>query len=57
MTTHVVAPGDTLGKLAQHHYGKASLWPHIFGANRDQIDDSDEIFVGQELRIPTPPAA
>lgn len=57
MTTHAVASGDTLTKLAQHYYGKASLWPDIFGANRDQIDDPGEIFVGQELRIPHPPAA
>lgn len=56
MAIHVVVSGDTLGKLAVHHYGKASLWPHIFAANRDQIDDPDEIFVGQELRIPHPPA-
>jgi uncharacterized protein (DUF2235 family) len=57
MATHVVVSGDLLGKLAQHYYGKASLWPDIFAANRDQIDDPDEIFVGQELRIPHPPAA
>ena len=57
MTTHVVVSGDLLGKLAHHYYGKASLWPTIFAANRDQIDDPDEIFVGQELRIPHPPAA
>ncbi|HYG49220.1 MAG TPA: DUF2235 domain-containing protein [Allosphingosinicella sp.] len=56
MTTHVVVSRDSLGKLAQHYYGKASLWPNIFAANRDQIDDPDEIFVGQELRIPHPPA-
>jgi uncharacterized protein (DUF2235 family) len=56
MTTQIVVSGDTLGKLAMQHYGKASLWPHIFDANRDQIDDPDEIFVGQQLRIPEPPA-
>jgi uncharacterized protein (DUF2235 family) len=57
MATHAVVSGDTLGKLAVQYYHQASLWPHIFGANRDQIDDPDEIFVGQELRIPPPPAA
>ena len=56
MATHVVELGDTLGGLAVRYYGKASLWPHIFAANRDQIDDPDEIFIGQELRIPHPPA-
>jgi uncharacterized protein (DUF2235 family) len=57
MATHVVVPGDTLSKLAAQHYGKALLWPHVFAANRDQIDDPDEIFVGQALRIPHPPPA
>lgn len=57
MATHVVVSGDQLGKLAAHYYGNVALWPHIFAANRDQIDDPDEIFVGQELRIPHPPAA
>lgn len=57
MTTHVVVSGDQMGKLAAHYYGKAALWPHIFAANRDQIDDPDEIFPGQPLRIPHPPPA
>ncbi|HYJ83175.1 MAG TPA: DUF2235 domain-containing protein [Allosphingosinicella sp.] len=57
MTTHVVEPNDMLSKLAQRYYGKSSLWTCIFDANRDQIDDPDEIFVGQQIRIPEPPAA
>ncbi|HEX8626247.1 MAG TPA: DUF2235 domain-containing protein [Allosphingosinicella sp.] len=57
MATHVVASGDNLSKLAVRYYGRGSLWPHIFAANRDQIDDPDEIFIDQELRIPHPPAA
>jgi uncharacterized protein (DUF2235 family) len=44
--------GDTLGLYAQRHYARASLWPHIFEANRDTLDDPDEIFPGQEIRIP-----
>lgn len=57
MAIHVVVPGDQLSKLAAHYYGNIDLWPHIFAANRDQIDDPDEIFVGQELRIAHPPPA
>lgn len=55
--THVVGDGDHLSKLAVHYYGDAKLWPLIFGANRDQLDDADEIFVGQKLRIPPAPTA
>jgi nucleoid-associated protein YgaU len=59
LATHKVAPGETLSKLASRYYGKgkAALWPEIFAANRDQIDDPDEIFVGQDLRIPHPAEA
>jgi uncharacterized protein (DUF2235 family) len=57
MTTHRVAERESLSRIAQQHYGKASLWQHIFAANRDQIDDPDEIYVDQLLRIPHPPPA
>lgn len=57
MTNHQVVQGDTLGRIARQIYGKAALWPEIFAANRDQIDDPDEIFIGQMLRIPHPPEA
>lgn len=50
--THTVAKGDTLSKIAKQHYGKASKWPLIFEANRDQLDDPDRIKPGQVLRIP-----
>jgi nucleoid-associated protein YgaU len=52
MHLHTVAKGDTLSHIAQAHYGKASAWPRIFEANRDQLDDPDRIFPGQVLRIP-----
>ena len=51
-TTYVVQPGDTLGALAQRFYGKASLYPKIFEANRDILSNPDLIKVGQKLRIP-----
>lgn len=48
-----VQPGDTLGAIAQRFYGKASLYPKIFEANRDILDDPNLIKVGQKLKIPT----
>ncbi len=51
-TTYVVQPGDTLSALAQHFYGKASLYPKIFEANRDILSNPDLIKIGQKLRIP-----
>jgi len=51
-TTYVVQPGDTLSALAQRFYGKASLYPRIFEANRDILNNPDLIKVGQTLKIP-----
>jgi nucleoid-associated protein YgaU len=49
---HVVAPGDTLSKIAERYYGDGSLYPKIFEANRNLIKNPDLIQVGWKLRIP-----
>jgi LysM repeat protein len=49
---HVVAPGDTLSKIAKQYYGKAGEYMKIFEANKDKLKDPDKIFPGQELIIP-----
>lgn len=49
---HVVVSGDTLSKIAKKYYGDAKLYPKIFEANRDILDDPNMIRVGQKLRIP-----
>lgn len=50
--TYTVVSGDSLSKIAKQFYGKASLWPRIFEANKDQIKNPDLIYPGQKLRIP-----
>ena len=47
-----VKPGDTLGHIAQRFYGKASLYPKIFEANKDILSNPDLIKAGQKLKIP-----
>jgi nucleoid-associated protein YgaU len=47
-----VVSGDTLGKIAQKYYGKASAYMKIFEANRDILTNPDLIKPGQKLRIP-----
>jgi len=51
-TVYEVKAGDTLGAIAQRIYGKASLYPKIFEANRDILSNPDLIKVGQKLKIP-----
>ena len=50
--THTVQAGDTLSKLAREYYGDDKHHRRIFEANRDKLDDPDDIKVGQELKIP-----
>lgn len=47
--TYTVQAGDSLSKIGAK-YGVS--WQKIFEANRDKLDDPDEIQPGQELTIP-----
>lgn len=49
---HVVVVGNTLWDLAAHFYGDPFLWPRIYEANVDRIDDPHWIYPGQIFRIP-----
>ncbi|MEO7467041.1 MAG: DUF2235 domain-containing protein [Sphingobium limneticum] len=52
LDTVIVQPSDSLSKYAYRFYGNAELWPVIAAANSDTLDDPDEIFPGQSIRIP-----
>jgi nucleoid-associated protein YgaU len=49
---YTVRSGDTLSAIADEFYGDPGRSSTIFQANRHVLDDPDEIFPGQELRIP-----
>ncbi|TXD48245.1 LysM peptidoglycan-binding domain-containing protein [Polaribacter sp. IC073] len=49
---HMVAKGETLGKIAKQYYGKASKYTVIFEANKNILKSADVIHPGQELVIP-----
>lgn len=51
-TFYTVKSGDTLGKIAQEHYGSAGKYMDIFEANQPMLEDPDKIYPGQQLRIP-----
>lgn len=52
LAEHIVESGDELRKLAKRYYGDASKSDVIFQANRDTLDDPDDLFPNWKLRIP-----
>ena len=51
---HIVEPGETLWSIAAQPdvYADPYLWPLIYKANRDQIQDPSRIYPTQRLLIP-----
>jgi nucleoid-associated protein YgaU len=47
-----VQSNDNLFKIARKHYGDGQEWIRIFEANRDSMQDSNSLYVGQKLLIP-----
>lgn len=50
--TYTVRPGDSLSKIAKDFYGNSNDYMRIFEANKDRLNDPNEIKAGQELVIP-----
>jgi nucleoid-associated protein YgaU len=50
--TYTVQSGDSLSKISKEFYGNASQYMRIFEANRDQLDNPNQIQPGQRLVIP-----
>lgn len=51
-TVYVVQSGDTLGKIAQKHYGSARHSNMIFKANGDILKDPNKLRPGMKLIVP-----
>jgi nucleoid-associated protein YgaU len=49
---HTVQPGETLASIAKRHLGSAARERDIFEANRDRMNDPEQILPGQQLLIP-----
>ena len=50
--TYTVQPGDSLSKISKQFYGDANQYMKIFQANREQLNNPNEIRPGQQLVIP-----
>ena len=52
--TYTVVSGDSLSKIAKHHYGDAAKWHQIYEANKATIGTNpDHIEIGQVLTLPS----
>lgn len=49
LVTYTVKPGDTLGTIAQTHFGTSAAWKTIYQANQASIPNPNLIEVGQQL--------
>ena len=49
---HTVKKGDCLWKISKKYYGKGSLWPTIYKANKKKIKNPNLIYPGQKFIIP-----
>ena len=49
---YVVKAGDTLGSIAKHFYGKASMEDMIFRANPKVLKNRNNLRIGMRLAIP-----
>lgn len=50
--TYTIQPGDSLIEIAKHFYGDPTKSIAIFEANRDTLDNEQDIFANTEIRIP-----
>ena len=50
--TYVIQKGDTLSKISQKFYGTTKKWKAIYDANRDRINNINNLKVGTQIVIP-----
>lgn len=53
VTEYTVRNGDTLSKIARDQLHDITRHPEIFALNRDRIDDPNDIFPDEVLRLPS----
>lgn len=54
LTTVTLGSGDYLARYARRYLGRSEYWIYIYLANKEQIEDPDNIPLGTEIKIPSP---
>ena len=54
LTTVTLGNGDYLARYARRYLGRSEYWIYIYLANKEQIEDPDNIPLGTEIKIPSP---
>lgn len=54
LTTVTLGAGDYLARYARRYLGRSEYWIYIYLANKEQIEDPDNIPLGTEIQIPSP---
>lgn len=54
LTTVTLSSGDYLARYARRYLGRSEYWIYIYLANKEQIEDPDNIPLGTEIKIPSP---
>ncbi|MCE5293832.1 MAG: LysM peptidoglycan-binding domain-containing protein [Chlamydiales bacterium] len=49
---YTIQKGDTLSKISQKFYGTTKKWKSIYDANRDRINNINNLKVGSQIVIP-----
>lgn len=50
---YTVKPGDSLWRIAEHHYGDGNKYMKIFEANRDKMSSPNSVIhPGDQLKVP-----
>ncbi len=52
ISEYTVQKGDTLWEIANKVYGDSTKWARIYDANRDQLENPNDLKVGRVLQIP-----
>ena len=54
LTTVTLGNDDYLARYARRYLGRSEYWIYIYLANKEQIEDPDNIPLGTEIQIPSP---